>query len=325
MKRPAALDLFCCGGAAGHGLLSAGFQTVIGIDIDDHKQSYEHAPGMHFIQLDARTLTAADLQCFDFLWASPPCQLFCSIVPQAMRDAHQARWQREGKHLDLIPSTRELFIQSKKPYIIENVESARASLVNPIRLCGTMFDLATFRHRLFESNLAISAPCKCHHTNCSVGALNMSSRLAAKERYVGSCELPDGVECVEKIFPCRRAEHVDRIYHARSEAMQTLFIEHYGRKYARSIKEVHRATGVLQAIPEHERRQLRPDPSLPPGHKQMYPIYGDNPGRGSTNEWRAALGAPWLTRYECRQAIPPAYSEHLARQALRHIRQPAPT
>lgn len=45
------------------------------------------------------------------------------------------------------------------PYIIENVEGS--PLLNPVLLCGAMFPgLRVYRHRLFESNIALSAP---HH------------------------------------------------------------------------------------------------------------------------------------------------------------------
>ena len=42
------------------------------------------------------------------------------------------------------------------PYVIENVVGA--PLINPILLCGAMFGLETYRHRLFETNFEIQAP-----------------------------------------------------------------------------------------------------------------------------------------------------------------------
>ncbi len=38
------------------------------------------------------------------------------------------------------------------PYVIENVPTAKSSLLEPIILCGSMFGLPVRRHRLFESN-----------------------------------------------------------------------------------------------------------------------------------------------------------------------------
>lgn len=77
LERPAALDLFCGGGGAGEGLRRAGYKTVVGIDSSmEHKKSYEHAAGMHFVLGDVfDLLPQEDLQQFDLVWASPPCQV----------------------------------------------------------------------------------------------------------------------------------------------------------------------------------------------------------------------------------------------------------
>ena len=84
-----------------------------------------------------------------------------------MKVLHNAR-----PHLNLIPQTRKLLKASGKPYEIENVEYARRHLVNPIMLCGTMFDLGAEgrelqRHRLFETSFPITAP-SCRHSGGKV-------------------------------------------------------------------------------------------------------------------------------------------------------------
>ena len=56
--------------------------------------------------------------------------------------------------------TRDLLEASGLPYVIENVVGA--PLLDPIRLCGSSFDLGVQRHRLFESNLPLFAP-PCRH------------------------------------------------------------------------------------------------------------------------------------------------------------------
>ena len=80
-----------------------------------------------------------------------------------MRHVHNAL-----EHTNLIPATRALLKASGRPYIIENVEGAREHLINPILLCGTMFDLGAEgrevqRHRLFETSFPITAPA-CQHS-----------------------------------------------------------------------------------------------------------------------------------------------------------------
>jgi len=101
----------------------------------------------HFVQADALTF---DLSEFDFIHASPPCQGYIQRNKNLV-----TKWPK------LIEPTRELLHLSGKPYVIENVEGA--PLLNPIRLCGTMFGLLVLRHRLFETNWGASCYRKCDH------------------------------------------------------------------------------------------------------------------------------------------------------------------
>jgi DNA (cytosine-5)-methyltransferase 1 len=49
------------------------------------------------------------------------------------------------------------------PYIIENVAGAKDELIDPLMLCGAMFDRPTPRHRWFETSFAITPP---EHPTC---------------------------------------------------------------------------------------------------------------------------------------------------------------
>jgi DNA (cytosine-5)-methyltransferase 1 len=55
-----------------------------------------------------------------------------------------------NSHPDLICDTRDVLSALDLPYVIENVEGAHKELRNPVTLCGSMFGLRTYRHRLFE-------------------------------------------------------------------------------------------------------------------------------------------------------------------------------
>lgn len=133
-----ALDLFCGGGGAGMGLYKAGFE-VVGVDIEPQpKYPFE------FVQADALTYPFAG---FDFIWASPVCKKFSSATRTS---GTTAKWS------DQITPIRRRLKRSKKPWVIENVEGA--PLVDPVILCGTMFGLKLYRHRLFEANFKIRVP-----------------------------------------------------------------------------------------------------------------------------------------------------------------------
>ena len=125
----------------------AGFD-VVGVDIKPQK----HYP-FEFHRADAMTFP---LDGFDVVHASPPCQAHCDL---------KHMWNAK-KHTDLIEPTRRRLSESGKLYVIENVEGA--PLVNPIKLCGTMFGLKTpgaelRRHRLFETNWTLLLVPQCQH------------------------------------------------------------------------------------------------------------------------------------------------------------------
>jgi DNA (cytosine-5)-methyltransferase 1 len=142
-----ALDLYCCGGGSSTGLHQAGFE-VTGIDIVE-QNNYP----FRFIKANVLELDADFLKQFDLIWASPPCQQYTSAGTQ---------WRLEGKEYpDLIEATRELLKQSGKPYIIENVPGS--PLIQPVELCGSMFGLRTYRHRLFETNFPVKQPMHMAH------------------------------------------------------------------------------------------------------------------------------------------------------------------
>jgi DNA (cytosine-5)-methyltransferase 1 len=136
------LDLFCCAGGAGYGYYQAGFE-VVGVDIDP-QPNYP----FEYVEADALTLDSKFLGSFDVIHASPPCQSYSDL---ARRNGNGHMWPR------LIEPVREMLQASGLPYVIENVEGA--PLLDPVVLCGTMFPkLRVIRHRLFESNVPLTAP-----------------------------------------------------------------------------------------------------------------------------------------------------------------------
>jgi DNA (cytosine-5)-methyltransferase 1 len=205
--RPKLLDLFCCQGGASAGYVAAGFD-VVGVDLEPQP----HYP-YDFHQGDALHYLSHFWFEFDAIHASPPCQ------------AHtNAQKIRGNQHPDLIAPTRKVLQRLGLPYVIENVPGA--PLQDPVELCGAMFGLRTYRHRLFESNVELAVP-----------------------------------------------EHPQHV--ARTTKM--------GR---------------------------RPQPG------EYMHVVGNFSGADLA---RDVMGMPWATRDGLREAIPPAYTEHIGRQLLAHL------
>ena len=142
------LDLYCKAGGASKGYEEAGFE-VVGVDIKKQKRyPYE------FIQADVLELDMDFLKGFDVIHASPPCQTHS--ITKNLRIAQG----KSTDKVDLIPQTRQMLIDSGKPYIIENVMGA--PLINPVMLCGSAFGLKVRRHRVFESNYKLTGT-ECNH------------------------------------------------------------------------------------------------------------------------------------------------------------------
>ena len=168
MTKPKLLDLFCCGGGASLGYEQAGFD-VTGVDLE-FQAHYRH----RFVQSDAIRYLLDHWQEFDIIHASPPCQAYSTASMQ---------FRIAGKeYVDLIAATRDVLIATGKPYVIENVPGS--PLINPIMLCGAMFGMRTYRHRMFESNMNIVAP---EHPDHKAKNAKMGRRIKDDEfiQYVG--------------------------------------------------------------------------------------------------------------------------------------------
>lgn len=169
MSAPLLLDLYCCQGGASAGYVRAGW-SVVGLD----KEPQRRYP-FPFVQADAlvalRRLidgepiwfhsadrdVMAHLSDFDAIHASPPCQA-----------RTKAQKIRGNDHPNLIAPTRELLLETDLPYVIENVVPEDPAndpdpLIDPVMLCGAMFGIETYRHRLFETNWNLEVPAHPEH------------------------------------------------------------------------------------------------------------------------------------------------------------------
>ena len=151
------LDLYCGAGGAAMGYHRAGFDEIVGVDISPQPRY-----PFEFVQADALEFLADHGHEFDAIHASPPCQGY-SIM-------HNLPWLRGREYPLLILPTLEMLEALGKPYVVENVMGARhgsktlqkrgleAHGLKAGWLCGGMFGLPFYRHRLFATNWLWLAP-----------------------------------------------------------------------------------------------------------------------------------------------------------------------
>ncbi len=149
------LDLFCGAGGAAVGYASAGFDEIVGVDINPQPHypfEYIRADALQVLDwiikhgtIKVRINGAENVfGPFDAIHASPPCQRYSRTAK--IHETHRP----VNPHPDLIAPVRSALKQTGLPYIIENVPGA--PLIDPVVLCGTQFHLRVYRHRLFEGS-----------------------------------------------------------------------------------------------------------------------------------------------------------------------------
>lgn len=148
---PRLLDLFCGAGGASEGYERAGFR-VVGVDVGP-QPNYP----FDFIQMDA--LDALDSEVwrpFDAVHASPPCQAYSAMS--------ECRPGLASGYAALIGAVRDRLVLTGKPWVIENVPGAPLASgddlfgAHGVLLCGQMFGLELYRHRIFETSFPITQP-----------------------------------------------------------------------------------------------------------------------------------------------------------------------
>jgi len=221
--RPRLLDLFCCEGGAAAGYHRAGFD-ITGIDRDP-QPNYPFP----FIQADALH-PPVDLTMFDAIHASPPCQHFTAYrrnVGESITDRYD----------DLLEPTRAMLETAGRPYVIENVEGA--PLVDPVTLCGSMFDLDVRRHRLFETNWGLQDhPWPCRHKIWG-RRFKASTNRKPDSRY--TIEVGAWNEKLELQKRCMGVDHKITL-RGLSQAIPPAYTEHIGTQLLAHIPATSRVT-----------------------------------------------------------------------------------
>lgn len=203
------------------GYSRAGFD-VVGVDIA-HQPNYP----FRFIPRDAldilRDKAFLSFWDFDVIHASPPCQHFTKYR-NAVKDI-------ADRYEDLLAETREALDATGLPYVIENVPGA--PLVNPVTLCGSMFDLDVQRHRLFETNWTLEPPAwPCRH---KLWAPRFKSSTGRKPNSRLTIEVGSWDEPIERQKAAMGVNWTITVREL-SEAIPPAYTEHIGRQLLTHIR-----------------------------------------------------------------------------------------
>jgi len=227
--KPRLLDLFCCEGGASVGYHRAGWD-VFGVDMDASRAKRNPYP-THVG--DALAYVEAHGHEYDAIHASPPCQGYT-----------RGNAGRETSWPKLIPDVRNLLEATGRPYVIENVKDAGPEMVDPVALCGCMFDLSTIdtdgvrihlqRLRLFETNWDLRAPRPCDHSahEWVAGAYGGARRDKYEAKYVRKGGyVPPEKDVVKALLGI---EH-DMTWNGLFECIPPAFTEHIGAQLLEHI------------------------------------------------------------------------------------------
>jgi DNA (cytosine-5)-methyltransferase 1 len=139
------LDGCCSEGGGAHGLVQAG-HYVVGVDTDETcRDGYLRSGAHEFVCASILDVLADKSFMARFTSATlhPPCQYYSWMS--------NCRPDLAAGYPELISPIRPLADALGIPYLIENVEGARAWLRNPVTMCMWMFGRKTYRHRLLEA------------------------------------------------------------------------------------------------------------------------------------------------------------------------------
>jgi len=217
------LDLFCGAGGASMGYHRAGFDEIVGVDIEPQKRY-----PFEFVLGDALEFCAKYGAEFDVIASSPPCQVY-SVTSSLTKKVYP----------DLVGPTRNALNATGKPYIIENVPGA--PLENPLKLCGTMFpELRVIRHRFFECWPAIwFPPGQCNHWGTVSGNKRRKTEKNKSGYIPGNLEFFDFITVVGHdyiVADGRKAMNINWMSQKElSQAIPPAYTEWIGRQILRLL------------------------------------------------------------------------------------------
>lgn len=191
MNQPIMLDLFGGEGLAALGYAQAGWRVVCIENDQERIANHVQHPNITVIDSDATTYPLKD---YDAVVASPPCTGHSETAGLANR----VRGEKAGTEWMLPHTLARLTAWGQATggiWVVENVEGAKAHFVEPLKLCGTMFDIidgpwSLQRHRWFGSNATLKAPGPCAHKGRKF--IHVHGDLSVNDRSCGGKRRPGG-------------------------------------------------------------------------------------------------------------------------------------
>ena len=213
------LDLFSGVGLAADGYHAAGFDSIVGVDVNP-QPNYPY----EFVRGDAiEALREWDLGAFDAIHASPPCQAHT-------RAKHLRKAQGgESKYPDLLTPTLALLADVGVPWVVENVPGAPGMDAAVVE-CGSAYGLGVRRHRLFLSNVPLvgsgcdhkaqGRPWGVYHVpNDTIPQGGRTARNVEHGREVMGVTRPVSWQELKEGFPPAYTQHIgEQLLHALTPA-----------------------------------------------------------------------------------------------------------
>lgn len=327
------LDLYCGAGGAAKGYHDAGFTEIVGVDHEEQKHyTYE------FVQADALKYLADHGHGFDAIHASPPCQAYTIM--------RNLPWLAGRKYPALIKPTKDLLNYVGKPYVIENVMGARqgsktlekfglqAHGLRANYLCGLMFDLPFYRHRLFYTNWYWQMPQHAKHwlpprrgnfadRNPAVGSGGQSED--ASNWYEEFDHIGPGATRQTMYIPTKSG-NFDPAFERRPQTNDP------DRQFDKRIAFAGYESAAEREHPNPVNTEWRKAHdggglNLREGYEDKalnFPtLVNGVEGKAAWKMAAEAMGIDWMNRDELTQAIPPSFTRYLGELLIGKIRRSA--
>ena len=299
------LDLFCGAGGVAAGYYKAGFTDIVGVDIKPQPRY-----PFHFVQADAFEYLAEHWQEFDVIHGSPVCTGY-SVM-------NNLPWLKGRDYPFQILPLRIMLDAIGKPYVIENVMGARWGAKGLAKrgleahgmqagwLCGQMFGLPFYRHRLFETNWLWLAPEHPKHHIRTIPSPHDGGGTMNHGRPKDPFHDKDGKSIIgpENLGKGAGMPRLGgTLPHSYADGNRVMAIPN-------GNFDKWRASGDPMAALMGKMATLG---------KWQNDAQAEGVGIGHAKGWRLAaeaMGIDWMKRAELTQAIPPAYTFWVGRQLM---------